>query len=639
MMYSSLTKLKYLDTQRREMLKTSASLLIMVFSVLSVPNIKTAVAESSDVQKILVLNSYHPTYPWTQTSLEGIKSVLDPYEDRFRLDIEYMNTKYFHDEMHYENLLALYRHQTESNDYDVIITVDNNALLFLLRYRSQLYPNVPVVFCGVDNFHGSLMEVSPSLISIDSLLRGHNNMTGVIESLDHESTIEIALKLHPSAKQVIIVQDGMIADRYWPIVSEQDLTKFTQRFGGHVRFERLLLTEPSFDKLLEKVEAAQGQTIVYLPGTFRRLAAELYFSQSELEKLRRRCTAPIYILMERWFGYDIVVGGKINSGFHQGQAAAGMALRILNGESAQNIPILRKEPTMYMFDYNQLRRFGIPLSKLPEASIVLNEPKSFYYLYKGRIWTVTAVILALTVMVIILSANILRRKRAEVKLLHYQKQLKSLASELSLTEERERRRIAVELHDRIGQSLVITKIKLQTLLKRQSFGQSCRELSEVCDSLDRTIQDTKSLTFDLSYPILYELGFEAAVAEWLAEQIEAEHGIATEFEDDGRPKPLEEDIRVLLFRSVQEVLINVVKHADARKVRVFSRKVDNRIHVGVEDDGVGFNLSEVSSIAAETGGFGLFSIRERLEQVGGRLEVDSEPGRGTKVMIVAPLKQ
>jgi len=163
-------------------------------------------------------------------------------------------------------------------------------------------------------------------------------------------------------------------------------------------------------------------------------------------------------------------------------------------------------------------------------------------------------------------------------------------------------------------------------------------LAEVCDSLDQTIENTRLLTFDLSSPILYELGFEAAVAEWLVEQIQQKYGIATEFEDDGQHKPLDEDIRVLLFRDVRELLINVVKHAHAHKVKVTVRKVGSNIYVSVADDGVGFDIAEVSSIATKTGGFGLFSIRERLERLGGHLEVESKRGHGTKVTITAPLK-
>ena len=228
---------------------------------------------------------------------------------------------------------------------------------------------------------------------------------------------------------------------------------------------------------------------------------------------------------------------------------------------------------------------------------------------------------------------------SEQQLLDYQGQLKQLASQLTLAEESERHRIATELHATISQSLVVSKLQLDTLRASVPSGDIAKTLGEVCDSLDETIQGTRSLTFDLSSPILYELGFEKAVAEWLTERIQQKHSITTEFEDDGQPKPLDEDVRVFLFRDVRELLMNVVKHAQAKKVKVSIRKVGKQIRVRVEDDGCGFDFKKVAAMAVRKGGFGLFNIQERLEQLGGQLEIESVPGHGTKVTIIAPLKE
>jgi len=231
------------------------------------------------------------------------------------------------------------------------------------------------------------------------------------------------------------------------------------------------------------------------------------------------------------------------------------------------------------------------------------------------------------------------RKRAQQRAREYQAQLKSLALQSSLAEERERHRIATELHDRIGQSLAVSKVKLDALRHSVLSGEPGDVLEEVCNSLGQAITDVRSLTSDLSSPVLHELGFESAVAAWLAEQIEAKHDIATEFEDDGQPKPLADDVRGLLFRNVRELLINIVRHANARKVKVSVRTVNDRIQVSVQDDGIGFEPAEALARAAKAGGFGLFSIKERLEQIGGHLELESRPGHGCRVTMTAPLKQ
>jgi signal transduction histidine kinase len=231
------------------------------------------------------------------------------------------------------------------------------------------------------------------------------------------------------------------------------------------------------------------------------------------------------------------------------------------------------------------------------------------------------------------------RKRAEKNAREYQAQLKSLASELTLVEEHERHRLATELHDRISQALVISKIKLEALRKSGYGPDLDKALEDVCGSIGQTIQNTRTLTFDLSSPVLYELGFETAVSEWLTSQIHGKHGIAVEIEDDGLPKPLDDDMRILLFRDVRELLINVVEHTHAHKVRVSIKKIGEQISIAAEDDGVGFDPAEVLAGAARRGEFGLFSIRERLEQLGGHLEVESKPGCGCKVTMMAPLKK
>ena len=231
------------------------------------------------------------------------------------------------------------------------------------------------------------------------------------------------------------------------------------------------------------------------------------------------------------------------------------------------------------------------------------------------------------------------RKRAEKRAKEYQAQLKSLASELTLAEEHERHRLATKLHDQVSQSLALAKIKLDALHASVASNQSLAQVIEdISGSLEKSIQNAKSLTFDLSYPILYELGFETAVSEWLNEEVRDKHGIAAEFSDDGQPKPLGDDVRVLLFRNVRELLINCIKHANADRVRVGIRRIDDSIEVTVEDNGVGFDPAEARMTAAKKAGFGLFSIRESLEELGGRFEIESKPGAGCKVVMTAPLK-
>ncbi len=232
--------------------------------------------------------------------------------------------------------------------------------------------------------------------------------------------------------------------------------------------------------------------------------------------------------------------------------------------------------------------------------------------------------------------NITARKRAEQHLMAYQQRLRSLTSELSLAEERERRRIAAGLHDDACQNLVFSKMKLQELHESHSPAET-DEIAGICDTLDRTIESVRAMIFDLSSPTLYKFGLEAAIEELLEDKVEARHGIQCTFRDDGRDKPLAEDIRVLLYQSVRELLINIIKHAQAEAVTVEIARLDDSVKITVADDGIGFDVADVLTNASHRQGFGLFHIKERLDFIGGRLDIESEPGDGSTFTLLAHL--
>jgi PAS domain S-box-containing protein len=230
------------------------------------------------------------------------------------------------------------------------------------------------------------------------------------------------------------------------------------------------------------------------------------------------------------------------------------------------------------------------------------------------------------------------RKQAEERLHLYQEQLRSLASELSVAEERQRRRLATDLHDSISQILAISKLKLDLLRNGTTSAAAARDLDEISELIDQALQHTRSLTFELSPPVLYELGLEAAL-ESLVERMQQMHGLRIEFVDDEQPKALSEDLAAFCFRAVQELLINVVKHARAKTATVSTGKYGDKVRIIVADDGVGSVSDDISANVDRRTGFGLFSISERLRHLGGSFEIHSAPGQGTRVTLLAPLEQ
>jgi PAS domain S-box-containing protein len=231
--------------------------------------------------------------------------------------------------------------------------------------------------------------------------------------------------------------------------------------------------------------------------------------------------------------------------------------------------------------------------------------------------------------------DVTERKRSEQKLVKSQEQLRSLASQLTLTEERERRRIATDLHDRIGQALAISKIKLGALRESTSPLGLGNDVDGIRDLIEQTIQDTRSLIFDLCPPFLYELGFEKAI-EWLLEDIQTQHGVTIHFKSDGNPKPLDDDIRVLLYQSIRELFVNIVKHAQAENARLTIKSDASTISLSVEDDGRGFDENVTPFHMEKDRGFGLFRIQERFNYLGGEIKIKSKPDHGTKISLKLP---
>jgi len=227
--------------------------------------------------------------------------------------------------------------------------------------------------------------------------------------------------------------------------------------------------------------------------------------------------------------------------------------------------------------------------------------------------------------------------REEERALHLQ-QVRRLAVELALAEERQRRRIAAELHDDVAQALMLAKMRLDILRRDDPGGRTAKLVAGPADLVERAIRGVWATIFDLSPPALYGLGLAEAL-KLLVDRYQQQHvAVRFTFRDDGQPKPLADDVQATLYPAVRELLLNVVKHARARRVKVTCCSDGKCVTVEVADDGRGFDPAAVpASRKSRIGGFGLRSTRERMECLGGHVHVRSSPGRGTRAVLVAPL--
>ena len=235
-----------------------------------------------------------------------------------------------------------------------------------------------------------------------------------------------------------------------------------------------------------------------------------------------------------------------------------------------------------------------------------------------------------------LQAEVAERIEAEKKLILHQQRLRSLSLELIYAEEQERREIATQLHDSVGPVLAFARRELG-ILNQQAQEELKGPMLFISELLRQAVEQTRTLTFDLSSATLYMLGFEAAVEE-MAEEFAQKEKFTCDVLNGQELGPMDQQTQIMLFRSVRELLMNVAKHSRAQHVQVEMKREANAIHITVRDDGVGFDPEQVHSEQGYMKGYGLFSLQERLANLGGSVEIQSVYGQGTTVTLTAPVE-
>jgi PAS domain S-box-containing protein len=228
--------------------------------------------------------------------------------------------------------------------------------------------------------------------------------------------------------------------------------------------------------------------------------------------------------------------------------------------------------------------------------------------------------------------DITNHRNAEAKVLEQRERLRSMATDLTRTEERERRQIATALHDQVGTSLALARIRLEAAANEGTPSLDDTAVREAIGAISTAIEQTRSLTYELSAPILYEAGLEAALG-WLGDDIGNRYGIEVAINGDGAAREADQDVQIALFQVTRELLINVVKHAKAKTVLIGLCRDGEKLRLQVADDGVG-----IDPLAPKKDGFGLFNIRERLRSLGGWLEIESEKNGGARAIVVLPIR-
>ncbi len=373
-------------------MKINDTLLHSLFFLLVIVLLSPSISESSHTKNILVLHSYHRGFLWDDTIDQGIYEI---FSDSANIDIrvEYMDTKRINDEKYKLLLLDIFKYKFSEAHFDVIITTDNIALNFMLQHRDTLFPETPVVFCGVNNFH-------------QSMIPERHLYTGTTEAIAVRETLDTARKLNPLTKNVYIFCANTEScqgnkERFKDLVPDyKDTLQFIFHDGLNIR------------QAAEILNAAPANSIAFLLGFLKGENEEFVTFEHACERLSQETRIPLYGLWDYLLGHG-VVGGKVISGLAQGRTAAKMAKRILNGEHPDDIPYLLKSPNRNIFDYIQLKRFNLNVEKLPLGSTVINSPSNFYARHKKLVWIVSTFVALLLVTIAVLISTLLKRRKAE----------------------------------------------------------------------------------------------------------------------------------------------------------------------------------------------------------------------------------
>lgn len=348
-------------------------------------------------KNILLLNSYNRGYIWSDNIVTAIEEEIKESNITANIDTEYMNAKLIFDDQYFDKLYVLYKYKYSKIKYDVIIASDDDAFMFLTKFRDELFPGTPVVFCGVNN-EGA------------DKLKEMQNYTGILEDTSLDSTIEMIRAVHTDARRIHIITDNttlgkLIVNNVMKISAKNPSIAFTME------------NTEKIDDILNGLVKLDEHTIVLLAPSFVKDHKGNFLSIKETTKLVTDNTeAPVYAIADFYMGNG-VVGSKVNNSSFQGETAAKIALEILNGKSIETLPVVYYPNKQFVFDYNELKKLGIVRARLPKGSVIINKPVISYNFSSEELWMQFFIFLCILVSInIILLINIKKRRRAEGRL-------------------------------------------------------------------------------------------------------------------------------------------------------------------------------------------------------------------------------
>jgi signal transduction histidine kinase len=500
---------------------------------------------------------------------------------------------------------------------DAILTDGTRALKFAIERVRVHFPNVPIVY-------GLAFEPEVDFAALPE------NVTGRHHLLPFTETLKLAHAFQPDAERVVIIAGSSDTDSLLLAQAIRDLTPLV----GGMQLE--VWQDWTYSSLLQKMRTLPPRSIAILSSFTRDQSGQIFNSGDLIASITRWASAPVYGIVRNWVGDGIVGGATMDFG-DDGKHTGQLLLKVLNRESAKApLPPSEIAQPVQVVDARALERWGLSESKILPGTDVLFRTPTVWDRYRGYILAVLLLVIVQSGMIAALLIHRARRRRAEAELVRSQESLRTsyervrdLGSRLLKAQEIERSRIARDLHDDIGQQVALLGMHLAQVRGASDLGEINRLTA---DAHSRNLEIARSLR-DLSHSLHpARLRMFGLVGTLESLSLEVSHsGIAISFTHDNVPSAISADVSLCIFRVAQEALQNAIKHSRANEVTVHLAGGAGGLNLSIVDDGVGFEVE-----GRWSHGLGLLSMKERLEAIGGVLEIRSAPGRGTRLEAAVP---
>ncbi len=625
-------------------MKIRESVVILLFILFSFTGFSRSNVERSSVW---ILNSYHDGYYWSDRIMNGIRDVLGS-GDSINMFVDYMDSKRCSDSIYFKQLSSLYAYKYKKQHFDAIITTDDNALQFMLQYHDRLFPGVPVAFCGINDFE-------PSMIAGETLY------TGVMENYDESGTLQMVLDIHPETEKVIVINDGT--------VTGQLIINRFERVKDNFPVSLTYLSNLSREQIKDSLQKVNNKTIVIWSVYLRTRNEKMLTTRESVQMISQWSPVPVYCV------WDVVglgvVGGKVSSPFDQGSLVASMMLDILNGTNPQDISV-GAVPTSYRFDYNVLDRFKIDEKTLPENSIIINRPFSFYKEYAKVIWTTIVIFILLIIIISILTFLNKRLRQAEDSLIVKNSELETQKEKLehmnvdlkkARDEAQESNNLKTAFIANLGHEIRTPMngiMGFANLLKKDNLSpdkqqryvdvikkSGNRMLNIINDLIDISRIEAGQVKVNISKVGLNTL-MDSLYLFFLHQAEEKGLKLICEKGLDDQESVIETD-KGKLEQVLSNLLRNAIKFTQHGEIVLSYEKMNGFLKFSVKDTGPGiekenhlviferFRQAGKASATGEDGsGLGLAISQAFVEILGGEIYVDSQPGEGATFFFTLP---